>query len=255
MEPILYLGDGRVDGAAAYLAGVMAHFGLDYVHIPSSEALPDDVMDGNWSTAVFSDYPSSNMNSRQMMELAGLVEGGRGLLMFGGWGSYHGLDGHYSGTPLENLLPVYIDGEDDRVNWPGPCLVTRSDEHVLVDGLPFDSDAPGIGGFNRVRASKEGRVLLEARRYQALIEPGRSRHGFQPAGDPDPLLVVGQYGTGRVGCWTTDVAPHWVGGFVDWGSNRVVSRGSAPAIEVEVGDLYAEFFRRLLLWSAGVPGF
>jgi hypothetical protein len=48
-----------------------------------------------------------------------------------------------------------------------------------------------------------------------------------------PLLVTGQHGAGRVAAITTDVAPHWVGGFVDWGDARVAAQADgAPAIEV-----------------------
>ena len=42
----------------------------------------------------------------------------------------------------------------------------------------------------------------------------------------------------------TDVAPHWVGGFVDWGKERVVADVGDDFIDV--GNWYARFFRQLL---------
>ena len=60
-----------------------------------------------------------------------------------------------------------------------------------------------------------------------------------------PLLVVGQHGQGRTAAIATDVAPHWVGGLVDWGDDRVTGQGDG-ADDVEVGDLYAQFWRQLL---------
>jgi uncharacterized membrane protein len=62
-----------------------------------------------------------------------------------------------------------------------------------------------------------------------------------------PLLIVGQYGQGRTAALATDVAPHWIGGMVDWGDRRVVQNVAGES--VEVGNWYAEFFRNLLAWT------
>ena len=67
------------------------------------------------------------------------------------------------------------------------------------------------------------------------------------AGAESPLLVVGECGRGRTAALATDVAPHWVGGLVDWGDGRVVQEVNAGAIDV--GNLYARFFRNLLVWT------
>ena len=36
------------------------------------------------------------------------VQRGAGLLMIGGWESYHGLGGDWDGTPIGDLLPVTV---------------------------------------------------------------------------------------------------------------------------------------------------
>jgi hypothetical protein len=48
----------------------------------------------------------------------------------------------------------------------------------------------------------------------------------------------------------TDVAPHWVGGFVDWGDQRVAQAVANDGIEV--GNWYARFFRNLLVWTGNL---
>jgi uncharacterized membrane protein len=69
---------------------------------------------------------------------------------------------------------------------------------------------------------------------------------FSP-GAESPLLVVGEHGRGRTAALATDVAPHWVGGLVDWGDQRVVQQVGAGFIDV--GNWYARFFRNLLVWT------
>jgi len=59
--------------------------------------------------------------------------------------------------------------------------------------------------------------------------------------------VVGAWGQGRTAALATDVAPHWVGGMVDWGDRRIVQ--DLPGGFVEIGNWYAEFFRNLLVWT------
>jgi hypothetical protein len=75
---------------------------------------------------------------------------------------------------------------------------------------------------------------------------GSGNFEFSP-GAESPLLVVGEYGRGRTAALATDVAPHWVGGLVDWGDQRVVQQVGAGFIDV--GNWYARFFRNLLVWT------
>ena len=58
-------------------------------------------------------------------------------------------------------------------------------------------------------------------------------------------------GRGRTAALATDVAPHWVGGLVDWGSRRVTAQ--APRGEmIEVGQHYATFLTRLVEWTGSL---
>ena len=49
-----------------------------------------------------------------------------------------------------------------------------------------------------------------------------------------------------------DVAPHWVGGFVDWGLPRVTAEAKGGNA-IEVGHDYAKFWKQLLQWTAAMP--
>ena len=244
-NPFLYLGDDSIDGAAAYLTGVMTHFGLDYVHRPSDTALEADILKKEWSALIISDYPAGNISGEIMKAIAEKAAAGMGFLMIGGWESYQGQAGHYHGTTLGNILPVTISPDDDRVNSSGPCLISKVKNHPIINGLPIETDVPGIGGFNKFVAKEGAEVVLDSRRYTAIAD-SNTGHRLIPLTGADPLLVTGQYGMGRVCAWASDVAPHWVGGLVDWGDERVES-GS-----IEVGDLYAAFFANMLRWTAGL---
>ena len=70
-------------------------------------------------------------------------------------------------------------------------------------------------------------------------------------GDGKADILWREAASGRVAALATDVAPHWVGGLIDWGTGRVAAQ--APAADtIEVGDLYAKFFRQLMAWTANL---
>jgi uncharacterized membrane protein len=141
------------------------------------------------------------------------------------------------------VLPVVMRKSDDRRNSAQPCLLNKTAEHPILEGLPWD-EPPGIGGYNAVDAKPGSQTLLTGVRFAVH----RSAGEFQfTRGEETPILVVGQHGQGRVAALATDVAPHWVGGFVDWGNGRI-SQEIAGGM-VEIGNWYARFFRNLLVWT------
>jgi len=118
-----------------------------------------------------------------------------------------------------------------------------------------------VGGYNAVRAKSDATEILAARHFTVTMRACDG--GGQPCQDyrianeyiftreaAAPLLVVGQFGRGRTAAFTSDVAPHWVGGLVDWGDRRV--KAQAPgAGDIEVGNWYAELFTRMVCWTMG----
>jgi uncharacterized membrane protein len=174
------------------------------------------------------------------------IRTGTGLVMIGGWSSYCGADGGYNRSALAEVLPVGMEADDDRVNCSQPCLVEKRMSHPTVDGLPFETVCPGIGGFNRLTVKPGGSEILSARRFR--VRHDAEDYSFTPE-EAAPLLVVGTWGGGNVAAFGTDAAPHWVGGLVDWGDGRVhaQAKGANP---IEVGNWYAQLLFQILRWTA-----
>ena len=241
---ICYLGDDHLQGAAAYLAGILLHHGLAFDHVPSAEAPPPEFTSVPYAAYVISDYRASRLGDAAMAHMAARVEQGAGLVMLGGWESFHGRLGEYHQSPLAAVLPVTMQSCDDRRNFAQPCLVEKLCEHEILAGLPWERP-PGIGGINAVTAKAGAETLLAAVSF-SVVRSGAD-YKFAAAGRA-PLLVVGRHGAGRTAALATDVAPHWVGGFVDWGDRRIVQEVGGGMIEV--GNWYARFFRNLVAWAA-----
>lgn len=243
---ICYLGDDELSGAAGYLAAVLGHARMVYQHVPSRRKVPDDLTARGFRAYILSDYPAAGFSLVQLTQLAEAVAQGAGLLMIGCWESYFGRTGEYRGTPLEKILPVYLAQYDDRVNCPQGCVLRQVRRHPIVDGLPWKLP-PVIAGFNRLAAKPEARTLLVGARLRVVDEVHELEFSEVEVA---PMLVVGKYGQGRTAALACDIAPHWVGGMVDWGQGRVVQHLPDGGF-VEMGPAYAEFLHRLVAWTAG----
>lgn len=251
--PILYLGDTALNGAAAYLGGVMHHASLAFDYCPSDTPIGDKLQADRRELIILSDYPAAMLTQPEHEEVVAAVHAGTGLAMLGGWESYHGQGGDWQGTPVGETLPVLVSPFDDRVNFDQVALLRPVNDHPILAGLPWDLRPPAIGGYNRFRAKADGKVVLEVVRRHVR----RVGDAFQVASmQTDPMLVVGEHGSGRVVCLATDAAPHWVGPLVDWGTDNDPPSGGgrvkcqAPgAGAVEIGACYARFYTQLLTWA------
>jgi uncharacterized membrane protein len=245
-KPILYLGDLSLATAAGYLTGLMTMWDVGYDYVPT-----DVTVNGEASAPrnlfVISDYPSKRMNAEVQKTIMRRVEAGAGLIMIGGWESFHGFGGDWDNTDISRILPVEIEHADDRINCDQPALVRcQHANHPVVSGLPWDERPPMIGGFNRFSPKANAEVLLDVQRFEAHCVNGDI--AFRPV-DVHPLLVVGRYGRGRVACLATDIAPHWVGGLVDWGSGPRIVTEAPGSWAIEVGTHYAQFLHNLVTWA------
>ncbi|MDA1016253.1 MAG: glutamine amidotransferase [Planctomycetota bacterium] len=239
--PILYCGDTSLAGAASYLAGVLTHWGLEFEYRPSDQSLLADEVSQR-KLVILSDFPSTGMDDSVQTKLLDEVRQGTGLLMIGGWESFHGLGGDWDTALVAEALPVEMSSTDDRLNCDHPVLLRKTVDHPITNRLPFAERPPVVGGFNRFAAKSDATVLLEADRMECRHRDGEWQVRLL---ESHPMLVVGQFGRGRTGAVATDAAPHWVGGFVDWGSERVQAQ-AADAEAIEVGNLYADFWRQLV---------
>ncbi len=241
---IVYMGDGASPGAASYLIGIMTHYKFDFIHVPSATRPPVEIFNGEASLFVLSDYSSSNFSEDEMIELCDCIKNGAGVLMIGGWSTYHGLNGNWDTTPLAELLPVEISPIDDRKNCPQPVLIKKVADHKVVDDLSF-VEPPTIGGYNEFSIKDNGKTILEGEMFLVSYEAGEAE--FTSNGT-FPLLVVSEGAGFKAACFATDVAPHWVGGLVDWGEHRITAKFDGGF--VEIGENYAKFFHNLLKWCA-----
>ena len=118
------------------------------------------------------------------------VLAGGGLVMVGGYLSFQGFEAKaaYSGTPLEEVLPVTIFPYDDRLEAPeGLEVEVNLPGHPILRDIP--NNWPYLLGLNRVTVKKGTETVASANFF--------------------PLLVAGQYGMGRSVAWTSDIGPHW----------------------------------------------
>jgi uncharacterized membrane protein len=256
---ILYCGDTDLSGAASYLAGLMTLWGWEYDYVPSHVPLSCAHIEQPRSLYVFSDYPAMQVTEELQRPIIEQVRAGTGLLMIGGWESFcgqGGTGGAWDASELGRILPVQIRNRDDRVNSFRPAALVPTDqcflggspaEHPILRGIPWENEPPFVGGWNDV-AYRCGKELLTIERFivvrlDSILEA--ENNGVYPG------LVVDDFGSGRVAAFMSDVAPHWVGGFVDWGDARVTAQAPG-ASAIEVGNWYAQFWRQLLSWTARI---
>ena len=117
------------------------------------------------------------------------VEEGNGVVMFGGYMSYQGINGkaQYKNTPMEEILPVEMLTGDDRVEVPeGFKAEIENPDHPILDGIP--REWPHFLTYNKLNPKEEATVLA-------------SHQG-------DPVISAWEYGEGRTVASAVDCAPH-----------------------------------------------
>ncbi|MDR3110562.1 MAG: glutamine amidotransferase [Planctomycetaceae bacterium] len=249
MTPVCYFGDDDITRAAAYLCGVLQHFGIDYDHVNSGHAPSADFMERDYGLYIVSDYPYVRFEDEHIEHIQRAVRLGAGLLMVGGWESFYGLMGEYHGSKFADMLPVVMQTKDDRHNCPQPVYLRTAAtglEHPILANLNWERP-PAIGGFNAFTPKAGAKLLLEGVVADVRNTPERAL--TITAGAVYPMLVEGHYGSGRTAALACDVAPHWVGQMVDWGGKRITQQLRTPDDKpcgfVEFGDAYAKFLKQM----------
>lgn len=128
------------------------------------------------------------------------VNGGKGLMLLGGWYSFTGEAGKggWGRTSLKDVMPVKcLDYEDLIESTEGFFPAARNRGEQIFDNLDLDSFPP-IMGYNKTEKITQGEVLLNIKETE------------------DPLLAIRTYGKGKVLAYTSDPAPHWGCNFVFW---------------------------------------
>ena len=241
-KKILFCGDDDLDLAAIYLGSIIHEEGYNLDYVPSPLSFPKNVDLQEYDLIILSDYPREQISDDRLQEIADYVKFGGSLLMIGGWESFTGLNIEYKNSPIEDILPVMLSVKDDRRNYDqGIAVIPCENLHPVCDDL--DWDRPGIiGGYNEFIPKENAKTVLCGQKVKLSVIDGI------PSAKMDhekiPLLVYGQAGKGKTAALAFDLAPHWVGGFVDWGHGRKhVDFGEGF---IEVGDQYYKFVANLL---------
>ena len=243
---ILYAGDDDLDRAAQYLGSIIGEQGYTFDYIASTLRFPDGVRLSTYQLLILSDYPSARFTTAQMHDIVRYVRHGGSLLMIGGWESFSGLQKEYCHSPLAEILPVHMKSDDDRRNLCQGCVVLPKDpDHPVVHALRWD--APGIiGGYNVLQPKRGAVTSIVGRRLVITAKGKRVSAIAEPK--EIPLLVSWKIGEGLCTALAFDLAPHWVGGFVDWGKKRV--RVEFNGAWIEVGNYYHQFVAMLLSYCS-----
>lgn len=142
-------------------------------------------------------FEKSQPTPNRLKLLREYVAEGGSLLMVGGYMSFQGINGRaqYKDTPIEEILPVDLQANDDRQEVPEGMNPKVVSEHEVVAGL--EQEWPMLLGYNKLKAKSAAEVLAVW-------------------GD-DPILVVGEHKQGRTAAFASDCAPHWGSNdFVEW---------------------------------------
>ncbi|MBI5546777.1 MAG: hypothetical protein HY901_23080 [Deltaproteobacteria bacterium] len=219
-----------------FLSGTLTRLGVVHEIVRPGGTLPRDL--SRFQAVLVSDFPHAALRDSEKLLVRAATSGELGVAMIGGWKSFG--RGGYAGTDLAALLPVELLAGDDRVN---VCsgIVLEPTPHPLVRALDW-SHPVVVTGYNRVQPAQGATVAL----YGRIIE-GTPEAIHLSAGRV-PLLVVrdGEMLGGRTAALSTDLAPHWSGGWTDWGQ-----RALRIDEDEEVGEEYASFVMNLVRWIAG----
>jgi uncharacterized membrane protein len=238
MARLLLLGE---TSAARYLLGAIDAGGHTLRHVESRQRL--DTLDERYDVIIFSDFIASQLGAAAAAALVDQVQAGAGLIMIGGWGSFTSENGFWGRSPIGPLLPVICADADDRRNVAGGVwLEAAMPAHPILAGLDLAAP-PVICGYNEVTVAPGATLVLRGRH----VAFGAPRDGVLTPlpGTAAPLLVVGRSGMGRTVTYMSDLVPHWVGGLVDWGTERRRLDSGAW-----VGDQYVTFVLNMIGWAA-----
>lgn len=203
------------------LVNALSINGIKVEYMPSHVAqyqFPDTVEKLNeYAVIALSDIGSNTIMMDPVMQFQGIrkpnrmyalkeyVKQGGGLVMFGGYLSFAGIDNkaRYAMTPLAEVLPVKMLNYDDRMEHPeGICPVVAKKEHPVLKGV--EGEWPWFLGYNKIKAKPEAEEI-------AVI------------GGEDTFMASMEYGKGRTFAFASDCAMHWGSKeFLTWDGYNIV---------------------------------
>lgn len=122
---------------------------------------------------------------------------GGGFGMIGGYLSFQGIEAkaNYRSTAIAAILPVDLEIGDDRVETPQGAIASSTSYSTITAGL--DGEWPVLLGYQKLTPRAGTTVVASF--------------------DHDPLIVTGEYGSGRTLAYASDIGEHWAPQeFTEW---------------------------------------
>lgn len=168
--------------------------------------LKKEMQDPAYDAVILGDLDSAALGPANLELLKAAVERGRGMAMLGGWHSFGA--GGYGDSPLADVLPIEIDRLERQdfdaslrgdLHLPGPLQLLPAADHPLTR-LAASGELAGLW--------KKLPPLSGANKFTKVKDAAGVRVvGEDAAGRP--LLVVGNYGSGRVLAMAGDSTWRW----------------------------------------------
>ena len=191
---------------------------LDFIRIDpqNKRTRPADFAEllkpGKYDVYIFGDVDRDAFEPGELETLADTVNGGKGLIMLGGFHSFG--PGGYSETKLADVLPVEMD-RTERQPWNGS---PRGDEHLQGPVHMVPTPRQGLQHFvMSLAAGPQANAaawanlppLDGANKLDVSKKPGAVVLADADGKEEYPLLVAQSYGAGRVVAFAGDSTWHW----------------------------------------------
>ena len=170
-----------------------------------------------YDVIIIGDLPAKAIGDDQLTQIAKRTSQGAALLMIGGTQTF--ASGGYDKSPLGNLLPVKLNpNEQDFV---GEVVPRISQSHPITDLNPSGNAKDQADTWSKLPP------LIGASRFADIrLAPGIEV--LLETADGDPLLVVSEYGSGRIALFAGDSTWRW------WRQGKSLE--------------HRRFWRQMLLW-------
>ncbi len=186
----------------------------------------DSLQPGKFDVYLIGDLPAEALGADQLAALAAAVESGSGLLAIGGFQAFQA--GGYGRSPLARVLPIQMSGEAAGGNAAGNLQLEGLIRPQVTALHPITTLDPAAGTLAAQQAAWDALAPLTGanRLGPPRVAPGVNVLLQSP--EEDPLLVIGEYGQGRVIAFAGDSTSRW------WRQGDHVA--------------HRRFWRQMLLW-------
>ncbi len=190
---------------------------------PLDKADPLGLKDRAWDVIIIGDVLASQVlkegGADALNRIQKIVEErGTGVVMLGGYNTFG--DGDWAGTPIEKILPVFLDRKGQ---------VERETKMVPTEpGLRLYGYVMNMGNANPLESWN---LLKELEGFTLMGSPKLGANILAKSPGGDPMLVTQDYGKGRVMAFAGDTTHRWV---------------RTPATKT----LHDRFWQRMIRWLA-----